>query len=502
MRSKDHLFHLIQSLSKSEKRYFTLEARKSGRKDSRYWELFQLINDMDTYDEAVVKAQFGAKVGDDKARLYEAVLGALRDYQSKKSYKTRIKELLTDAKILVERKLYEQAENRLDEAKALAIEIQDHLAVLEVNLHQRQLIKAYQHKDYAEQVEALVAEKDQHLKIVETEFWLNDHYDRLSVEYLKFHNQLNAEQVQELHRNYAEVLAYQPQGDTFFTIWRLHQLKALYYRLSGKEEQEFQEFEHSVALWPGFPKIWEEYYLLFLGDKFNLLSMASRSEEKFHLLPQLLADLEQEQATASHSQVQNLLFERISIYRLVYLLNTKNLTFDAELERIEQGLAKYHIAPSSKLTILLNAVLLLFLSDRFETCTVWLDKLWKLQRSSRQLRQDIQHVSRIVFLLTVFKQGEYEEIENAQRAVKRYFQGLDVKPEKFLDFHHLVSDAIAKVQVALTLKEERQHWTSLQSAIQAFGTSLPGGLNEITLLWIDSILQDKPISALRQLGKG
>lgn len=497
MRSKDHLFLLIQSLSKSEKRYFTLDARKSGRRESRYLELFQLINDMDTYDEAAVKAKFGNKVGDDKARLYEAILNALRDYQSKKSYKTRIKELLTDAKILVERKLYEQAENRLDEAKALAIEIQDHLAVLEINLQQRQLIKAYQHKDYADQVENLITESGRHLKIVEAELWLNDHYDRLSVDYLKFHNQLNAEQVQDLQQKYAPVLAYQPQADTFFTIWRLHQLKALYYRLSGNVEQEFQEFEHSVALWPQFPKIWDEYYLFFLGDKFNLLSMASRSEEKFHRLPQLLADLEREQATAPNSQVQNLLFERISIYRLVYLLNTRNLAFDAELEGIEQGLEKYHIAPSSKLTILLNAVLLLFLSDRFSTCILWLDKLWKLQRSSRQLRQDIQHISRIIFLLTVYKVGEYEEIENALRAVKRYFHGLDVKPEPFLAFHQLIAEGIAKNQAAVSQKEERAHWVTLKSAVEAFPTPLPGGLNEITLLWIDSILLGKNISTLR-----
>ncbi|MEZ4986689.1 MAG: hypothetical protein R2795_16905 [Saprospiraceae bacterium] len=59
---------------------------------------------METYDEAAVKATFGSKVADDKARLYESLLGALRDYQSKKSWKTRIKELLTDAKILFERK--------------------------------------------------------------------------------------------------------------------------------------------------------------------------------------------------------------------------------------------------------------------------------------------------------------------------------------------------------------------------------------------------------------
>ena len=140
MRAKDHLYHLIKSLSKSEKRYFTIEAQKSGRKHSRYLELFRFIDKQDSYNEQAVKEKFGKQLRDDKGRLYEAILRAMRDYQSRKSYKTRIKELLTDAKILFERKLYEQCENRLQEAKTLALELQDHLAVLEINLRQRQLL--------------------------------------------------------------------------------------------------------------------------------------------------------------------------------------------------------------------------------------------------------------------------------------------------------------------------------------------------------------------------
>ena len=51
MRGKQDLFDLIQTMSRSEKRYFTLDAQKSGRDEARYWQLFRAINRMREYDE-------------------------------------------------------------------------------------------------------------------------------------------------------------------------------------------------------------------------------------------------------------------------------------------------------------------------------------------------------------------------------------------------------------------------------------------------------------------
>ena len=45
MRGRDDLYHLIQGMTKTEKRYFVLDAKKSGRADSRYLSLFEALND-------------------------------------------------------------------------------------------------------------------------------------------------------------------------------------------------------------------------------------------------------------------------------------------------------------------------------------------------------------------------------------------------------------------------------------------------------------------------
>jgi hypothetical protein len=497
MRGKDHLYYLIHSLSKSEKRYFTLDAQKSGRKQSRYLELFRFINQQSVYDEAALKKKFGRQLADDKSRLYEALLSSLRDYQSSKSYKTRIKELLTDAKILFERKLYEQCENRLAEAKTLALELEDHLAVLEINLRQRQLIKEYQHKDYAEQVEQLIAEKEQHLKIVEEEFWIHDNYDRLSVDFLRYHNKLNDPQVKALQEAYREKINRKPTADSFFSRWRHYRTRALYFRLIGDLENELAEFENSANIWPPDSKLLEEHYVLYLGDLFNLLSIASRKEERFEQFEQLIQQLRKEYLVAKSVHEQRLIFERLSNYELIYLINSKATRFEEELQNISEGIEKYKLVPSIKSSIIMNCVALLFLSDQYAQCINWIERLWKLNKAGSNIRQDIQHYSRILYLLAVGKSGTFEQMESALRSVRRYFRKIE-NPSKELNYlQKTVVDTLSKLQGAVSAKEEKQHLQALQEELRRKAIRLPGGLGEMIQLWLSSQLEGVAISELR-----
>lgn len=499
MRSKDHLFHLIKSLSKSEKRYFTLDAQKSGRKQSRYLNLFKAINEQDSYSEAPLKKLFGSKLGDDKARLYEAILRSMRDYQSKKSYKTRIKELLTDAKILFERKLYEQAENRLTEAKSLALELEDHLVILEINLRERQLIKEYQHRNYAQQVEKLIEEKDKHLKILEEEFWLNDTYDRISIDMFKYHNKVNEEKAKDLKENYAEILEKRENIDSFYALWRIYKMGALYYRLLGEYDKEFSETMLIDKLWKENDKILQDNYFQYLGDAFNLVSAMARNKELIHELPKTLEDINNNSSKFENAQAKKLLFEKTSIYRLIYLLNTNSTSFDKELNDIETGLKRFNITPSSELSIIINTVLLLFLSDQYDKCINWLEKLWKLQRRTKEIRQDIQNNSRIIYLLATYKIKSYEKTENVLRSVKRYFNNAKIKSKNFLLFYQLIIDAINKTQAAVSSREEKNSIVHLKEQILALEAPLPGGIDEITVLWAESIINNKDISKIRKL---
>lgn len=494
-KKKDHLFHLIKSLSKSEKRYFTLDAQKSGRKESRYLELFRAINQQDEYNEQVLKRKFGKKLGDDKSRLYEAILRSMRDYQSHKSYKARIKELLTDAKLLFERKLYEQAENRLSEAKDLALDLQDHLSVLEINLSQRQLIKGYLGKAYQEQVESLIKEKEKHLSYLQQELWLQDNYDRLSIDFLRFPQKLEEDQIRELEATYSEILKVETETlNSLNAYWRFHEFRALFNRLSGKSGENFSLYYGIVQQFNKHPKIQSEFFINYLGIFSNVLSATSRNQEEFHKLPQLLAELKEKKAP--NIQSEKLLFERTAVYELVFLLNSPTAGIENAIKNIDSGLQQYEITPSAKISILFNTILLLFINDRYDDCLEKIEALWKLSKKNKATRQDLNDASRIIYLLAIYKQDIFDHIENSLRAMTRYFAKTSSSP--LITFYKIIASTIQNLQKKASTREEKEILHHLKTKIKDEETINYFGLDDITLWWVESYLQNKSIQQIRK----
>ena len=485
MRSKDHLFYLIKSLSKSEKRYFTLDAQKSGRKNSRYLALFHAINQQEVYSEIPLKKEFGRKLGDDKARLYEAILRAMRDYQSKKSYKTRIKELLTDAKILFERKLYEQSQNRLEEAKALALELQDHLAVLEINLRQRQLIKEAPPKHYGEEVEKLILESKHHLKVLDYELQLHDSYDRLGVDIRQYPVKLNEQQLAELQEKYGEVISQEaPTSSSFAARRRFFQIQAMYHRLSGDQQEMFEAFREVLNSWYGLDKNRQEDFFVFMGDASNVLFATFQDATQIEAFSKLLQELEELSPPSVHGQ--RFLFERISIYRLLYLINTRSSDIDEAVRKITEGLKQFDLNASAELSIMFNLIILLFLNGRYQECQTWLDKIIGSRKRYRDTRQDIQEGSRILKLIVTYQLDDYQKIENTLRAIKRYFD--QNKKSVFFSFHQELYKTMQKLLSAIP-GEEKKILTRFKEQIKNGELKAPNGLDELTALWVDKLLE-------------
>jgi len=100
MTGNDDLFQLIQSMSKSEKRYFKLDAQKSTSKGgkNKYVQLFDAINSMEVYDKVKLKNKpFVKHLSVEKGELYRKILRSMRSFRSDKSTYAQIKEMILDA---------------------------------------------------------------------------------------------------------------------------------------------------------------------------------------------------------------------------------------------------------------------------------------------------------------------------------------------------------------------------------------------------------------------
>ena len=122
----DALFVLIQSLSKSEKRHFSLYiGRLEGNTDAKFFALFKFLEKQKKYDEkTIIESGIVSKqqLSNLKAHLYRQILASLRMNPSHKNVRMQIREQLDFATVLYQKGLYKQSLRLLEKAKTMAID--------------------------------------------------------------------------------------------------------------------------------------------------------------------------------------------------------------------------------------------------------------------------------------------------------------------------------------------------------------------------------------------
>ncbi len=493
MKNKTALFHLIRAMSKSEKRYFTLDAQKSG-KGNRYLELFQVINAMETYEEATLKKQFPNNLHTDKAYLYDAILRSMRDYRSANSYSARIKELIMDAKYLYERGLYEQSEERLENARELATELDDQLALLEINREARNLV--WNNKtNYDDQIKKLVADKEEHLHSLSEEFKYLDAFYKLTAESRKNFD-LKDKELKERFEDY--FFQEQEAPKSAHARRRFYQSMAVYAQLTGDAEKMLGYYAKVVDSWDEIPKYKEEDLYRYIVDISNLLNAYSNVGQ-YGYLPEILQKLEATSVNKVHDKV--MIFQKVSIYKLMYYINTgQSDGIESLVKAIEKGLDTYQMSLASKMVLVFNTSLLLFINEKFEDCISWALKTMKGLKTN--IREDIQRSAYILYLIASYETGVEESTDSALRATQRFFNKQQLNKR---GFEQSVVDYIRKMyeappsNVPKILRDLSNFITFLQEN-QKEAVSL--GMDELVSFWVRSRLSKQPISKIMRAAQG
>jgi len=132
------LYELVQSMTKSERRYFRLYVKSGGNEhEPKYLSLFNVLCKVTSYDEKKI-----AKKGytyHDRNLLMEKVLEALHVFDSRKSVDAEIQMLLSQVTILREKNILDELSKRLRRAKKLAIENEQLLYLIRILDVQKEL---------------------------------------------------------------------------------------------------------------------------------------------------------------------------------------------------------------------------------------------------------------------------------------------------------------------------------------------------------------------------
>ena len=171
----DHVFQLIKSLTKAEKRYFKLFVARhtsSSSSPNNAQVLFNLMEKMDTYDEKELLEKqkskaFTNKFSITKARLYDTILKSLDAYYSEKSKDQLIRNELHYIEILFNKALYRQCKKRIFSAKKQALKYNKNHLLAELILWEKRIIEKdnYQSVD-SNKIESLSIDEQNILKNV------------------------------------------------------------------------------------------------------------------------------------------------------------------------------------------------------------------------------------------------------------------------------------------------------------------------------------------------
>ncbi len=139
MKSSSHLFELIKSMTKGEKRHFRLENSKYKQKEkTNFLKLFNAIEEQDVYQEEAIKKKFGAenKINNYRSvkhRLYYLVLESLTIYKdrNKAGYDFSLM-IIGQIQVLFNKKLYEQCAKLIVKAKAEFNKKENFISLLKV----------------------------------------------------------------------------------------------------------------------------------------------------------------------------------------------------------------------------------------------------------------------------------------------------------------------------------------------------------------------------------
>jgi len=432
-RSAEPLYQLIQSLQKSEKRNFKLYIkRNSSNEDLKIIQLFDALDKMSHYDEAVLLRRLPSikkqQLSNIKAHLYRQVLASLRLLSGEENIDIQLHEQLDYARILYNKGLYHQSLKILDRLKEVAHHYhQDSFLIQIISLEKKietlHITRSMQ--DRADRLSAEANEVNEKRRIITQ---LSNLALQLYSWYIKnghVRNEADETGVKAFFREHFPGNEFAPTG--FYERLYLHQCYCwyafirqdflMYYRHTQKWVDLFHEQPHMLSVEPA-------HYIKGIHNLLNA-HFDLRNYQQFEVV---LKQFEEFSRSDAATQVEN---NRIQTF--VYLTTAKiNHHFMVGnfkeglglVPFIEEKLKEYELYLDRHriLVFYYKIASLYFGSGDFETSIDYLHKIinWKVD-----LRNDLQCYARLLHLLAHYELGNFELMEHLTKSVYRFMAKME-----------------------------------------------------------------------------
>lgn len=136
MKQSNELFLLIKSMTRNEKGYFKKFATVNSKKgEGNYLRLFDCIDEMEEYDEKLIKRKFAkekfiAQLNVTKLYLQRMIIKSLRNYYSENDPDIERLSAMIEITLLVKKQMYDSALRIIEKMKPIAENYETHINAL------------------------------------------------------------------------------------------------------------------------------------------------------------------------------------------------------------------------------------------------------------------------------------------------------------------------------------------------------------------------------------
>lgn len=284
MLSTDLLHSFIQSMSKSEKRYFRLfNSLQQGEKG--YLRLFNLLERYEVFGEntqqELIQHFPGTSIEPARKYLYQVLMKSLRQFESERSVEVKLSNLLHDSRILFSKGFPEQALVVINKAKALAINKERFLFYLVLAKQELQLLASQQFAGMNES--NLIGTQQKMRELLEHETNLQQHsslYEILLLRYWKTgttRSTLESARLNDLLLEEHYILNNQQL--TSFESRQLHlHFQSVYMLMTSDTEGSLEAFYQLDRLYQENTPLWSETPEAYLQLLTGILQTLRRME--------------------------------------------------------------------------------------------------------------------------------------------------------------------------------------------------------------------------------
>jgi tetratricopeptide (TPR) repeat protein len=471
--TSDHLFRLIKSLTKAEKRYFKLFASRHtiGEKNDTLI-LFEAIDTQEVYDEKKLmkffkQPTFQNRPAIAKARLYETVLLSLDAFHADSSVDVEVRKLLHFSEILFKKSLYDESQKMLAKAKRLATQFEKHPLLLDIFKWEKKLIesKSYFDKSFEDMTKML--EEDQVVieKITNyCEFWyiksrlfillnkqgrVRDHAELASFKNIIDNTLLKGED---------KALSYE-------TRCLYYHIYSAYYFGTGDYKSSYSYIKKHLKITESNSTFFKEEPNRYFATLSNMIYLCIQIR-KFKEIPGYLKKLKAIPQSFADEMTEDLEIKLFSTSLSAELsLFMKTGMFEKALQlipAIESGIKKY----SGKLNkvrvtyFYFNIAILYFADGNYSKALFWTNCL--LNDTSLDESLDMYCFAKIFNLIVHLEMGNNDVIPYTFKSTLRYLE----KRKRIYRFESVFFNFINKIQKAKNNEDVENSYAALRNELK------------------------------------